>query len=290
MESVFHGRCHCEAHDTTLETQLLKRDPYTRRLGEGLSRRKIQPPVYLQLPRCTVAPWRPCNSHQKGTRREKEALLPRPPFPLAPLPRLHTPPPLFPPGRPVVLPHPRPHHPHPAGSTASSLRTPALLKALSQLQYSVPAPGPGPLYSKGVPTRTDPSSSESEVRRPDLCARAHPASEARPLHFLPPARTGTPFAPPTPGSQHTRPDSSSQRAGVPCELWRSSAPAWLEEARDYGLGLLPRNIFTSVIQGRVCPLQIWPAVLARKKSDSKATITLRFLGSEVALIETVFRV
>ena len=204
----------------------------------------MQPPVYLQLPRCTVAPWSPCNSHQERTRREKEALLPRPPGLLCPSPLLpdSTRRPLDSrPGALSSLPHPRPRHPHPAGSTGPSLRAPAPLKALSAPTPALcPLPGARPTLEQRRPHQDRPQQwQKRRVRRPDLCARAHPAREARPLHFLPSAGTGTPFAPPTPGRRHTRPGSSSRRAGVPCELWRSSAPAWLEEGRDCGLGCLP---------------------------------------------------
>ena len=218
---------------------------------------EIQPPVYLQLPRCTVAPWSPCNSHQKGTRREKEALLPRPPFPLAPLPRFHTPPPLFPPGRPVVPPLPqaspspprRVHRvlaPHPSAPQSSLRPNSSTLSprprgpAHSIAKASPPGQTPAVAIEKSPPTRP------MRTRTP---RQTSPASSLPAL-----GKDRDAFCSAHTGQSTHPPRSSSQRAGVPCELWRSSAPAWLEEGRDYGLGRLPRNIFSSVIQARVCPL------------------------------------
>lgn len=204
VESVFHGRCHCEAHDTTLETQLFKRDPYTRRLGEGLSRRKIQPPVPVyNSPALHGSALASLQFTPKEDQAGEGGFTPTSSFPARPS-LTHTPPPLcFPPGRPVVSTPGSPFTTPPGPQRPRSAPQPrSLKKTLSQLQYS-PAPGPAHSIAKASP----PGQTPAWQKRSPPTPTSAPAEAASSL----PRQSRDAFAPPTPGSQHTRPDSLSQR-------------------------------------------------------------------------------
>ena len=173
--------------------------------------------TYLQLPRCTVAPWRPCNSHRERTRRE-EALLPRPPGLGSPSPllRLHTPPPRFQPGRPVVPPPPqaspspsrrahrvlapRPSAPQsslrPNSSTLSPPRGPAHSIAKASPPGQTPAvanatsPPTRPVRTR-TPRRRSPASALPALGRDrDAFCSAHTGPSTHPPRFVLPEGRG----------------------------------------------------------------------------------------------------